>query len=687
MTEIADFTAFKNVVREQFEYMTLGTNPVFRVEVTKDDMWNTYMNAFPPGTNEIFRERREHDCVYCKQFINRVGNIVMLTPDLELVTLWDVEAPHPYDVVTKALADLMRAAVIRNVFLHNEKSAGIDSNKADLDGTIVTFEHFYVKIPKALVNTNGIATARGEHRSTFDVLKRGLSELKQHAAETVVELIEQNSLYRGQEFLPQVESFLRVKQQFDEVDEDKRDRFVWFWAGQVPQTVSRIRNSAIGTLLIDLSEDMELDAAVRKYEAVVAPANYKRPTALVTKAMIQRAEKKVEELGFMESLQRRYAVTEDITVNNVLFADRSARKLMQNPFDELADEAGKRNVSAKHLEKVEEIPIDKFVESVLPKAESVEVLVENKHEPNFFTLLSPVNAEAACMLKWHNNFSWSYAGEVTDSIKQRVKAAGGDVSGDLRCSLAWHNSDDLDIHLIQPHPNKNCSARGFKIGFDNRVDHGTGGNLDVDMNAGGPRNAVDPVENITFPKRAKMLEGTYTLYVHQYSKRNTDKVGFTAEIEFDGKVYSFGYDKVLRSKERVDVAKFKYTHADGLEIITSLPEENASRQIWGISTQTYVKCRMILNSPNHWDGQKTGNKHVFFVLEDCLHPGKARGFYNEFLTDDLREHRKVFEMLGARMKAEESDRQLSGVGFSVTQRNSVFCKVQGAFNRTVKVTF
>ena len=96
---------------------------------------------------------------------------------------------------------------------------------------------------------------------------------------------------------------------------------------------------------------------------------------------------------------------------------------------------------------------------------------------------------------------------------------------------------------------------------------------------------------------------------------------------------------------------------------------------------------MIMNSPNHWDGQTTGNKHYFFMLEGCKQEGGARGFYNEFLTDDLRDHRKVFEVLGSKMKTPESDDQLSGVGFSSTQRNHVFCRVAGSFTRTIKITF
>ena len=92
-------------------------------------------------------------------------------------------------------------------------------------------------------------------------------------------------------------------------------------------------------------------------------------------------------------------------------------------------------------------------------------------------------------------------------------------------------------------------------------------------------------------------------------------------------------------------------------------------------------------SPNYWDGRGIGNKHFFFMLEGCRNEGKARGFFNEFLKSDLDQHRKVMEMVGNKLKTEESDRQLSGLGFSSTQRNSVLCRVQGSFNRIIRIKF
>jgi len=96
---------------------------------------------------------------------------------------------------------------------------------------------------------------------------------------------------------------------------------------------------------------------------------------------------------------------------------------------------------------------------------------------------------------------------------------------------------------------------------------------------------------------------------------------------------------------------------------------------------------MVMHSPNHWDGEQTGNKHVFFILDGCKNPESTRGFYNEFLTDDLREHRKTMEMLAGKMLVSPSDEQLSGVGFSTTSKRSVVVKVQGATTRKIKVQF
>lgn len=366
----------------------------------------------------------------------------------------------------------------------------------------------------------------------------------------------------------------------------------------------------------------------------------------------------------------------DIKVTDILFVNREARKHMDNIFEELASKVPEKT---KNLDKVEEVTIEHFLANILPKVESLEVMFENSHSGNLVSLIAPVDLTARNLFKWPNNFSWSYNGEVADSIKERVKAAGGKVDGDLRCSLSWFNFDDLDLHMLEPD--------GYRIYFGTKRTPSpkTRGTLDVDMNAGGGSTRI-PVENICYPSRKNMIEGTYTLIVNNYSKRETVDVGFEVEVEFDGVIHTFTYPKSLATREDVTVAKIKYLKGS-FEIIQSLPSSQSVKEIWGISTQKFHKVFVLMLSPNHWGDKPTGNKHYFFMLEGCLNEGKARGFFNEFFSEDLKEHRKALELVGSKMKTDESTNQLSGLGFSSTQRASILCRVKGSFTRVLKINF
>ena len=80
-------------------------------------------------------------------------------------------------------------------------------------------------------------------------------------------------------------------------------------------------------------------------------------------------------------------------------------------------------VSPKKFSKVEEIGIEDFISKVLPTAKSVQVLVEQKHEPNLVTLTKSKYEDAPNIFKWNNNFAWAYNGNLADSIKEKVKKA------------------------------------------------------------------------------------------------------------------------------------------------------------------------------------------------------------------------------------------------------------------------
>lgn len=669
---LLDFDKFKTAVAKQFAL--IQRLPLFRVAVEGDLLWATYLSSFPEGTNPVFRERTEHDCSCCRHFIRTLGGVVAIIGG-DVVSIWDVAVKDPaYQAVADALSSFVKPFPIAAPFLHYERTIGTDRNFEQMLDQVHTWSHFHVNVDQRhIADKASIATLLGNRRANHDVLLRSLREISDDAVETTLELIAQNSLYRGEEHKAALREFQILQRAFTRLDGAvEQDRFAW--TAETFGAVTHIRNTAIGTLLVDLSNGVELEDAVKAFEVKVAPTNYKRPTALITKSMIKSAKAKLAELGLTSALDRRYARLEDVTVNNVLFVNRDARKAVGggDVFDDLADQVGAKV----HFDKVEEIPIHRFIQEVVPRANSIEVLLENRLAGNLVSLIAPADATARPLFKWPNNFSWSYNGEVTDAIKERVKKAGGNVTGDVCCRLAWFNWDDLDLHMEEP--------EGTHIFFANKHSR-TGGQLDVDMNAGSGRTR-EPVENIFYPDRSRMYAGEYTLFVHQFCARETTNVGFEVEVDFLGSVHRFAYDKAVRYGEQVNVCRFRY--ADGVfTILESLPSSQAVRMLWGVPTQTFHKVTVLMLSPNYWDARAVGNKHYFFMLDGCRNDNTARGFFNEFLKEDLTPHRKVFEVVASKTKPEHSDEQLSGLGFSSTQRNTIVCRVKGKFTRTVKVAF
>lgn len=668
-----DFSKFSLAVEAKFRDMVQKSNgAVYEANIDGRELSDFYLDSWPAEHNKIFRVRREHDCSCCKNFIRNLGKVVAII-DNKLTSVWEISVDEP---VYQAMADLMAKKVldsgIKGVYYSAENHYG-SKPTADKEADIL-WKHFYAEVPAALKKRKSdIPRLVGDINESYGVFKRSVTEITKDAIDTVIELIQQNALYRGEEHKKTVQLLQKLQSGYGKA----KDKELYLWVEtQKNGHAVRIRNTVIGTLLTDLSEGRDLEATVKSFEQKVAPHNYKRPTALITQSMIKKAQEKVEELGIEEALHRRFAVTEDLSVNNVLFASRKSNAVMKGGvFDDL----NPTKTVKPNLDRMEEVSIKDFVDNYLPLAETLEVYVENSHKGNMMSLIAPQSHCAKNIFKWGNNFSWSYNGDITDSMKERVKSAGGNVDGCLRFSIQWNedgeNRNDLDAHCIEP--------SGNRIYFGNKTRHNSSGSLDVDIIH--PKSDQVAVENIIYTDINRMPPGNYQLLVHNYSNRGGK--GFTAEVEFGGNVLSFSYDKSMRSGEFVKVAVVNLDSKGNFTVKESLPSSTSSKEIWGIQTQNFVPVKMVMNSPNHWDGEETGNKHVFFILEDCINPETTRGFYNEFLNSELEEHRKVFEVLGSKMKVEYSENQLSGVGFSSTQRNHVVCKVSGKFNRVVKIKF
>lgn len=646
-----DFTKFAGPVQARFKEMS--KDELYVTEVG-DDLFDKYLAAFPAGTNPMFRNRTEHDCVTCRQFVRRLGKLVNIK-DGKVTTVWGgLNLPEPYKAVAEALDAIVSAAPVLTVFRTKERKYGETHNYDPK--TNERYDHFHGAVADRHHATDPEAK-RGERDTIFQVLYRGLTEIKLVDVETVLDLIASNGLYRGEEHKPALIGFRDLLKKYLLVamfgNEKANKVFVW---ENLDNRNARFRNTVIGTLLTDLAEGKDLDLAVKAFESKVAPANYKRPTSVITQKMVEGAVQTLTDLGLHGAIARRYAKLSDVSVNDVLFVDNDARGKMKDGITALLESSVKK--ATPDLKHATLVNADEFIRDVLPGAKTLEAFVENRHQGNFLSLTGADGPER--LFRWSNNFAWSYDGDVTDSVKQRVKAAGGNVAAKLRVSLSWYNFDDLDLHAHTP--------KGSHVAFNNKM-----GILDVDMNAGGAqsRNAV---ENLAFNN---LEDGVYRIYVNQYRRRETIDIGFAIEVEFGGQVHQHSYPKSLKDGENVECFKLHVKKGELVKIETELAGGNMSQDKWGVKTETLVPVVAAMYSPNHWGDNQVGAKHLILALKDCKNPGSTRGVYNEFLRPDLEKHRKVFEVLGAKTKCPASDEQLSGVGFTAARGDYVTVVVDG----------
>lgn len=654
------FPVFSKSVHDRFTALSEGE--LFKVDV--GDIFASYLAAFPEGTNPIFRERTEHDCNCCKNFIRNLGTVVSIRDDNTIATVWDnwQDLPEPYATVGQRLQQLVQQAPIVGIFRTTEAQYGHEKNRDNHDLSIV-WHHFYGRTSRKhqsrtpAKDIGRISTMRG-------VFKRGLEELSVSDLETVMDLINDGSLYRGAEHKNAVREFIAIQRKWLEAAD--REAFIW---ANVRNPAAGFRNTVIGTLVTDLSKGVDLEDAVRMFESKVAPQNYKRSKALITPKMVEGAMEKLRDLDLESAVERRHAKLSDVSVNDVLWVNRDAASQMKDGIEGmLLGEAAKQAPAKIDPDKAQKIRMDDFLANIVPNATSIDLLLQGRHLGNFMSITAPAREDTGRLFQWDNDFAWSYDGDVTDSIKERVKAAGGNVKAELRVSLAWTNRDDLDIHCYGPEGH---------IYYVNKANI-----LDVDMNVSWP--VRDAVENLAWQHPRN---GRYDIRVNNYTRRDTHDQGYTIELATPEGVTQFHSSSNPGGSRTHNVLAFDYNNGriERLEVGHHMSASGGQGvEKWGLTTGQLVPVATLMKSPNHWGDNEKGNLHWFFILEGCKNPDAVRGIYNEYLRGELTEHRKVFEVLGAKAKCPPAEEQLSGVGFSSTKKESAIFVVN---NRAYNVEF
>jgi hypothetical protein len=706
------FKTFSDLVRNQFAVVS-GGDKLFRSSLSGNDLWDLYISSFKAEDNPVFRdpESSTHNCNLDKNFIRRYGNVVSINDNYEIVTMWDVELTpdSEYYLSAKAMSEALKKAKIADVFFETYEELnslpyekcnknqtvfrlGIPVNHKQYTseevekfgvvelGKVYPFHHFYCDLPTRFVDKTGKsqATILSEYRSDKEVFSRGMSDIPVDTLELVRDLITQGSLLDGQTHMFKIEKILPFKKEYDKLSTSLTDNWLWVKSFKLP--MAKFRNELIGVLCTELAEGVELNIACQAWNKRVDPANYMKVTAPITQKQIEAAKVFIEENGYVESFDRRFATIDDINVDEILHANGGDGEIKTaSIFDNVKPTKSTRHKRSQ-FDGIEEVSIDKFMKDILPTCTSIEAFLENRMEGNLVTLTTAKNRESKQMFKWNNNFSWTFNGNLAGKslIKDAVKSAGGNVDGVLRCSISWNEDGrsicDFDLHAIEP--DRTEIAFNSYRGTSNKTR--MSGFLDVDM--------INPsrmgVENITWVNRAAMKNGVYKFFIRNYNSRNN--TGFKAQIEFDGQV--FDYEFVGNAQGDTKIAEVTLTNGV-FTIEHKLPETMSSKSLWNLDTNEFHKVNLVSLSPNHWGDNSVGNKHYLFMLEGCKSDVPIRSFHNENLNADLVQHKKVMEVLGQTTMLQPSNKQLCGLGFNATVKDEVILKLSGSFKRTIKVKF
>ena len=453
------FGNFRDDLLKHYEE-ELYDEDLFKLNVDNNLLFDKYLNSFK--NEQLHKTNKFHDCSACRKFFKKAGNICTIKKinnKYKIITLFDYTSLPEYNDTLKILAEyLHEEGRINEAFLSSKNRIGIDKNYEELNGNIIPHNHLYIDLSSNQVKEGKqLNKLLSEYKVNKELLEASIKELSLDSINTVINLIEENNLYRGIQWKNPLTQFREVYYEYYSInDTQQKELCLWYNSRKLGSIISRIKNHSIGTLLYDLTEGKELEEALKKYESIVAPTNYKRPKPVFSESMVKNAEKKIKELGFLQSLSRRYANIDDLDLHDTLFLNKKIKNnLNEDVFNSLLKEAVHKPREFKY---VDEYNLNDFLNKVLPYCKDIEIYFNADNLTNLVSLITSTVKDAPSMFQWDNNYTWSYKNNLTDSnIRENVKKMGGDVDVDLRFSIQWNDNtwdrNDLDAHCLEPNNN------------------------------------------------------------------------------------------------------------------------------------------------------------------------------------------------------------------------------------------
>lgn len=383
----AEYHAYLERVKARF-IANVGNGPVFTVQT--DDMWDMYLDSFQG------QYRQHHNCHACKNFIQRFGNLVTIDEHGNVTSaIWHTDdAPPHYLVAVGDMARRVRNAKITGVFYSSDKVWGQPKTGQ--------WRHLSVTPPKAMLHTDRLLDAHqamAAKRHDFETLERALISFSEEQLKVAMQIVSSDALYRNEKVKGVVDFLFNLKMAINTAPVHKRRAGLWLSVASAPVGYCHPRSSMVGTLLEDIEAGLPFEDIKRKFAAKMHPLKYQRPQAAPKAGNIAAAEQVVERLGIAPSLQRRFAMVEDLATvwtPRTSAAEINATKLGVFGHIEAKKEPPQHRpmggIAANTMTWV------KFRDTVLPEA--IEIRVSVPMTGNFIGMTTAVDPDAPPILQW-----------------------------------------------------------------------------------------------------------------------------------------------------------------------------------------------------------------------------------------------------------------------------------------------
>lgn len=417
----------------------------------------TTPNTGGVGLYDLFLEslpehlRREHDCRACRSFVERYGTLVSRNPsDGRLLSLfWGKShlpsVPDLYRAGVERMKEAVETGKICDLFWELKTSLGTPGKGS--------FTHFHLSMEKKCVPGMDVEVRTSRVlleaflKSTPDPKSTAEMDLENLGVLRHTEFSRKDIVREGIEHLHgMLTEYLAAK------DEAYLDAYLWWFAARHPK-LCHLRSNLLGDLLVSLrgvTTASGREKAIASFVSKADPLQYLRPSADPAAQTIERAEKKVADLGLYSSFERRYAGVEDVkewvwkapnVAKTSMEEGEKPAKLFAPPVKTNgATTATKDRV----MVKLETMTVAKFSKQVVPHLTSVHVLCTKERCLSSFT--TAVNPSAEPLLLWddpgdRNPVSWFFqkgtsaadlglcVGDLVRNGKEDVSSGWNECSG------------------------------------------------------------------------------------------------------------------------------------------------------------------------------------------------------------------------------------------------------------------